>query len=43
MILFVNACVRENSRTKLLAEHLLGKLSGDIKEVAQRCGLPFGR
>ncbi|MBQ1434087.1 MAG: NAD(P)H-dependent oxidoreductase [Ruminococcus sp.] len=33
MILFVNACVRERSRTKLLAEHLLGKLSGDIKEV----------
>lgn len=29
-ILFINSCVRENSRTKLLAEHLLEKLKGNI-------------
>lgn len=33
-ILFVNACVREGSRTKLLADHLLGKLSGIITEIS---------
>ena len=32
-ILFVNACVRENSRTLELAKHYLGKLSGDISEL----------
>ena len=32
-ILFINACVRENSRTLLLARHLLNKLSGDVTEV----------
>lgn len=26
MILFINACVRKNSRTKILADHLLKKL-----------------
>ncbi len=33
MILFVNACVKENSRTKKIADELLEKLSGEILEV----------
>ena len=32
MILFVNACVRENSRTLKLAGYLLDKLDGEYKE-----------
>ncbi|MBQ3285672.1 MAG: NAD(P)H-dependent oxidoreductase [Ruminococcus sp.] len=32
MILFVNACVRTDSRTKLLADYLLSKLNGEITE-----------
>lgn len=32
-ILFVNACVRPQSRTKLLAAYLLEKLDGDIQEL----------
>lgn len=32
-ILFVNACVRPDSRTLALAEHVLTKLSGQIEEV----------
>ncbi len=32
-ILFVNACVRKNSRTGRLAECLLSRLGGDIEEV----------
>ena len=32
-ILFINACVRENSRTKQLAEHVLTKLPGEVCEV----------
>lgn len=32
-ILFINACVRENSRTRTLADHLLGQLSGEITEL----------
>lgn len=32
-ILFVNACVRECSRTKRLADHLLASIDGDITEV----------
>ena len=32
-ILFINACVRENSRTKELSMHLLSQLSGEITEV----------
>ncbi len=31
--LFVNACVRPESRTKILADHLLGKLDGQIEEI----------
>lgn len=33
MILFINACVRKQSRTLRLAKELLGRLEGDIKEV----------
>lgn len=33
MILYINACVREDSRTKKLSEALLEKLGGDIKRV----------
>ena len=32
-ILFINACVRPNSRTLELAKHVLSKLSGSIEEV----------
>ena len=32
-ILFINACVREQSRTKRLADHLLSQLSGEVSEV----------
>ena len=31
--LFVNACVRDNSRTLILTHRLLEKLGGDIEEV----------
>ena len=33
MILFVNACVRKESRTLILAKRLLDTLDGEIKEV----------
>ena len=33
MILFVNACVRPHSRTKRLAQSVLRKFSGTVKEV----------
>ncbi len=32
-ILFINACVHPESRTKRLADYLLSKLSGEIKEI----------
>ena len=32
-ILFINACVRKESRTKRLADHLLSLLDGEIEEV----------
>ena len=32
-ILFINACVRENSRTLELAKHVLGLLEGEVAEV----------
>lgn len=32
-ILFINACIRPESRTLILAEHLLGKLTGQVEEV----------
>ncbi len=33
MILYVNACVRDGSRTRRLAEYLLNKLDGPVTEV----------
>ncbi len=33
MILYVNACVRADSRTKRLADYLLGKLHGPVTEL----------
>ncbi|MDO4805336.1 MAG: NAD(P)H-dependent oxidoreductase, partial [Lachnospiraceae bacterium] len=33
MILYVNACVRKESRTKRLADRLLEKLNGAVEEV----------
>ena len=32
-VLFVNACVRQNSRTKILANYLISKLNCNIKEI----------
>jgi FMN-dependent NADH-azoreductase len=32
MILFIDACVRAGSRTRRLAEHLLGRLGGPVRE-----------
>ena len=32
-ILFINACVRENSRTLVLAKHIMKDMAGDITEV----------
>ena len=32
-ILFINACIRPESRTLILAKHLLSKLDGEIQEV----------
>ena len=33
MVLFINACVRAQSRSKRLADQLLSKLDGDVEEV----------
>lgn len=33
MILFINACVREESRTRRLADKLIGSLEGTVEEV----------
>ena len=32
-ILYINACVRKDSRTNELAQYTLKKLQGDIKEI----------
>ena len=32
-ILFINACIRPNSRTLELAKHVLEKLTGEVEEV----------
>lgn len=32
-VLYVNACVREESRTQSLADHLLSKIAGSVKEI----------
>ncbi len=36
-VLYINACVRKCSRTRVLAEHLLSKLSGTITEIELGC------
>jgi len=42
MILYINACVRKDSRTKRLAEALLKKMNGDIEEVRlEECHFPL--
>lgn len=33
-LLFVNACYREGSRTRKLAEHYLKRYKGDVEEVS---------
>ena len=33
MILFINACVRRDSRTKRLADYLLNKLNDEVREI----------
>ena len=33
MILFINACIRKNSRTKQLADHLINKFNEPIEEI----------
>ena len=44
-ILFINACVRENSRTLVLAKSVLDNMSGDVIEVhlSQEKILPMNR
>ena len=32
-IIFINACIRPESRTLILAKHLLSKLNGEVQEV----------
>lgn len=32
-ILYINACVREKSRTKQLAEHFLSRMTGNVKKI----------
>ena len=32
-ILFINSCIRPESRTYLLANHLLSKMNGQVEEV----------
>ena len=32
-ILFINACVRENSRTMVLAKSIMKDMTGDVVEV----------
>ena len=32
-LLFINACVRKNSRTQMLAQHLISRLEGETEEV----------
>ena len=32
-ILYINACVRDGSRTKRIADYLLSKLDGEVEQV----------
>lgn len=36
-VLFINACVRENSRTLVIAKSILGEMSEDITELNLNC------
>ena len=41
MVLFVNACVREESRTKRLAEYLLDQIGDEVEEICPaQAGFP---
>ena len=33
-VFYINSCMRKNSRTKILADYLLKKIGGEIKEIA---------
>ena len=35
-ILYVNACVRKNSRTNELSEYVLSKLQGNVQEILEK-------
>lgn len=39
-VLFVNACVRKESRTKILADYLLSKIGGNVTEINLGIDLP---
>jgi len=39
-VLFINACVRKESRTKILADYLLQKIGGNVKEINLGLDLP---
>ena len=32
-VLYINSCIRKNSRTKTLADYLVNKIGGDVKEI----------
>ena len=32
-VFYINSCIRKNSRTKILADYLVKKISGDVKEI----------
>lgn len=32
-VLYINSCIRENSRTKTLADYLVNKIGGNVKEI----------
>ena len=32
-VLYINSCIRENSRTKMLADYLVYKIGGNLKEI----------
>ena len=39
-VLFINACVRKESRTKILADYLLQKIDGEVTEINLNRDLP---
>ena len=32
-VLYINSCIREHSRTKILADYLVNKIGGNVKEI----------